>query len=110
MRLSLLASPIIRKYTKPLNAFMKSGMFPNVSNYNAKRCVCCTHLCSKTTIASSVSGRQFSIINNNDFNITSSDLVYFILIVKCSMLVRLVYPIRQDFISISLFKTNRPFT
>ena len=41
---------------------------------------CCTNFCTKTTIrsTSSVNGRQFSIINNNDLNWTSSDLIYVI--------------------------------
>ena len=68
MRLSPLWSPIIRKYTKPFYALKIHGMFPNVSKCNAKRCVCCIHLCTKTTITSSVNGRQFSIINNNDMD------------------------------------------
>ena len=63
IRLSPLGSPIIRKYTTPFNAFKRRGMYPYVSKCNAKRCVCCTHLCTKTTITSSVNGRQFSIIN-----------------------------------------------
>ena len=58
IRLSPLGSPIIRKYTKPFNAFKRCGMYPNVSKCNAKRFVCCTHLCTKTTITSSVNGRQ----------------------------------------------------
>ena len=53
-------------------------MYPNVSKCNANRCVCCTHLCTKTTIISSVNGKQFSIINNNDMDWTSSDLIYVI--------------------------------
>ena len=40
-------------------------MFPNVSVCNAKRCVCYTQFCTKTTVTSSVNGRQFSIIKNN---------------------------------------------
>ena len=68
IRLSPLGSPIIRKYTKPFNAFKRRGMYPNVSKCNAKRCVCCTHLCTKTTITSSVNGRKFSIINSNDLD------------------------------------------
>ena len=78
VRLSPLVSTIIRKYTKPFNAFKRRGMYPNISKCNAKRCVCCTHLCTKTTITSSVNGRQFSIINNNDLGWTSSDLIYVI--------------------------------
>ena len=65
IRLSPLGSPIIRKNTIPYNAFKRPGMYPNVSKCNAKRCVCCTHLCTKSTNISSVNGRQFSIINNN---------------------------------------------
>ena len=68
IRLSPLASLIIRNYTKPFNAFGRREMYPNVSKCNAKRCVCCTHLCTKTTITSSVNGRQFSIINNKDID------------------------------------------
>ena len=52
IRLSSLGSPIIRKYTKPFNAFKRRRMYPNVSKCNARRCVCCTHLCTKTTITS----------------------------------------------------------
>ena len=62
------------------------------SNCNAKWRVCCTHLYTKPTITSSVYGRQFSKINNYVLNLTSSDLVYFILIVACSMLGSLVDP------------------
>ena len=68
IRLSPLGSPIIRKYTKLFNTLKKRGMYPNVSKCNAKRCVCCTHLCTKTTITSSVNGRQFSIVNDNDMD------------------------------------------
>ena len=68
IRLSPLRSPIIWKFTKPFNAFKRRGMYSNVSKCNAKRCVCCTNLCTKTTITSSVNGRQFSIINYNDID------------------------------------------
>ena len=68
IRLSPVGSPIIMKYTKPFNAFKRRGMYPYVSKCNAKRCVCCTHLCTKTTITSSVNGTHFSIINNNDID------------------------------------------
>ena len=78
IRLPPLGSPIFRKYTKPFNAFKRRGMYPNVCRCNAKRCVSCTHLCTKTTITSSVNGMQFSIINNNDMDWTSSDLIYVI--------------------------------
>ena len=68
IRLSPLRSPIIRKYTKPFDAFKRRGMYPNVSKCNAKRCVCCEHLCTKTTITPSVNGKQFCIISNNDMD------------------------------------------
>ena len=68
IRLSPFGSPIIRKYTKPFNAFKRCGMYPHVSKCDAKRCVCCTHLFTKTTITSSVNGRQFSIINDNNMD------------------------------------------
>ena len=35
IRLSPLGSPIIRKYTKPFNAFKRRRMYPNVSKCNA---------------------------------------------------------------------------
>ena len=78
IRLSPHGSPFIRKYTKPFNAFKRCGMYPNVSKCNAKRCICCTHLCTKTTITSSVNSRRFSIIDNNNMDWTSSDLIYVI--------------------------------
>ena len=53
IRLSPLGSSIFRKYTKLFNAFKRCGRYPNVSKCNAKRCVCCIHLCTKTTITSS---------------------------------------------------------
>ena len=65
IRLSPLGSPIIRKYTKPFNAFKRRGMYPNVSKCNAKRCVCCTHLCIKATITSSVNGKYEGCSNMN---------------------------------------------
>ena len=39
----------------------------NVTQRNAKRCVCWTHVCTKTTI-----------INDNDMDRTSIDLIYVI--------------------------------
>ena len=66
--LSHLGSSIIRKYTKPFKAFKRRGMYPSVSKCNVKRCVCCTHLFTSTTITSSVNYRHFSIINDNDMD------------------------------------------
>ena len=56
------------KKKQTFNAFERRGMYSNVSKCNAKRCVCCTHLCTKTAITSSVDGRQFSINNDNDID------------------------------------------
>ena len=78
IRISPLGSYINMKYTKPFNASKRRGMYPDVSKWNAKRRVCCTNLCTKTTITSSVNGRRVSIINNNDMDWPSSDLIYVI--------------------------------
>ena len=59
IRLSLLKSPI-RKYTNP---FKRSGMYPSISKCNAKRFRCCSHLCTASTVSSSVNGRRFSVVN-----------------------------------------------
>ena len=61
VRLSPLKSHILRKYTNP---FKRCGMYPSISKCNAKRCKCCKHLSTKTTVTSSDNGRQFSVINN----------------------------------------------
>ena len=63
IRLSPLKSPILRKY---INPFKRPGMYPSISKCNAKKCNCCNHLCSKTTITSSVNGRTFSVVNDSD--------------------------------------------
>ena len=68
VRLSPFGSPIIRKYTKPFNAFKRHGKYPYVSKCNDKRYVCCIHLFIKTNIKSSVNDRQVSIINDNDMD------------------------------------------
>ena len=58
-------SPILRKY---INPFKRPGMYPSISKCNAKKCNCCNHLCSKTTIISSVNGRTFSVVNDSDLD------------------------------------------
>ena len=65
IRLSPLKSPILRKYTNP---YKRCGMYPSISKCNAKRCKRCKHLSTKSTVTSSVNGRQFSIINNSDLD------------------------------------------
>ena len=65
IRLSALKSHILRKYTNP---FKRCGKYPSISKCNAKRCKCCKHLSTKSTVTSSVNGRQFSIINNSDLD------------------------------------------
>ena len=65
LRLSPLKSPILRKYTNP---FKRCGMYPSISKCNAKRCKYCKHLSIKTTVTSSVNGRQFSVINKSELD------------------------------------------
>ena len=62
--LSPLKSPVLRKYS---NSFKRPGMYPSISKFNAKRCNCCMHLCTNSTVTSSVNGRKFSVINNSDW-------------------------------------------
>ena len=65
VRLSPIKSPVLRKY---LNPFKRPSMYPSISKCNAKSCNCCQHLCTNTTITSSVNGRTFSVINNSDLD------------------------------------------
>ena len=65
IRLSPLQSPILRKYTNPVK---RCGMYPSISKCNAKRCKCCKHLSTKTTLTSSLNGRQFSVINKSELD------------------------------------------
>ena len=65
VRLSPIKSPVLNKNPKP---FKRPSMYPSISKCNVKSCNCCEHLCSKTTIISSVNGRTFSFINNSDLD------------------------------------------
>ena len=65
VRLSPIKSPVLRKY---LNPFKRPSMYPSISKCNAKSCNCCQHLCTNTTITSSVNDRTFSVINNSDLD------------------------------------------
>ena len=65
VRLSPIKSPVLCKY---LNPFKRPIMYPSISKCNAKSCNCCQHLCTNTTITSSVNGRTFSVINNSDLD------------------------------------------
>ena len=65
VRFSPIKSPVLRKY---LNPFKRPSMYPGISKCNAKSCNCCQHLCTNTTITSSVNGRTFSVINNSDLD------------------------------------------
>ena len=65
VRLSPIKSPVVRKY---LNPFKRPYMYPSISNWIAKSCNCYQHLCTNTTITSSVNGRTFSVINNSDLD------------------------------------------
>ena len=63
--LSPLKSPVLRKYSNP---FKRPGMYPSISKCNAKSCNCCMHLCTNSTVTSSVNGRKFSVVNNSDLD------------------------------------------
>ena len=63
LKLSPIKSSVLRKYPNP---FKRPSMYPNSSKCNVKSFNCCEHLCSKTTITSSMNGRAFSVINNSD--------------------------------------------
>ena len=63
--LSPLKSPVLRKYSNP---FKRPGMYPSILKCNAKRCNCCMHLCTNSTVTSSVNGRKFSVVNNSDLD------------------------------------------
>ena len=58
-------SPVLRKYSNP---FKRPGMYPSISKCNAKTCNCCMHLCTVSTVTSSVIGRKFSVVNNSDLD------------------------------------------
>ena len=75
IRLSPLKSLILRKYTYP---FKRSGVYPSISTCNAKRCRCCSHLCTASTVSSSVNGRRFLVVNMSDLTGKSTDLKYVI--------------------------------
>ena len=59
--LSPLKSPVLRRYSNPFKR-------PSISKCNAKRCNCCMHLCTNSTVTSSVNGRKFSVVNNSDLD------------------------------------------
>ena len=65
VRLYPLKSPALRKYSNP---FKRPGMYPSISKCNAKRCNCCKHLCTNSTVISSVNGWKFSVVNNSDLD------------------------------------------
>ena len=65
VRLSPFKSTVLRKY---LNPFKRPSMYPSISKCNANSCNCCQHLCTNTTITSSVNGRTFSVFNNSDLD------------------------------------------
>ena len=65
VRLSPIKSPVLHKY---LNPFKRHSMYPGISKCNAKSCNNCQHVCTNTTITSSVNGRTFSVINNSDLD------------------------------------------
>ena len=54
--LSPLKSPVLSKFSNPFN---RPGLYPSISKCNVKRCNCCMHLCTNSTVTSSVNGRKF---------------------------------------------------
>ena len=58
-------SPAVRKYFNP---FKRPEMYPRISKCNAKRCKCCMHLCTNSTVTSSVNGRKFLVVSNSDLD------------------------------------------
>ena len=73
VRLSPIKSSVLRKYP---NLLIRLGMYISISKCNAKSCNCCEHLCTKTTITSSVNGRTFTAKNNSDLDRKSESLIY----------------------------------
>ena len=65
IRLSPIKSPIFLKYKNP---YKRNSMYPNISNCNAKSCICCKYLICQSTIISSVNHRLFSVVNNSDLD------------------------------------------
>ena len=59
VRLSSLKSPVLRTSR---SKYRRSVVYSSISKCNAKWCSCCKHLCCKSTIKSTVNGRQFSVI------------------------------------------------
>ena len=63
--LSPLKSPVLRKFSNP---FKRPRMYPSISKCNGKRCNFCMHLCTNSTVTSSVNGRKFSVVNNSSLD------------------------------------------
>lgn len=51
-------------------------VYPKISKCNAKKCMCCKHISSQTTIKSTVNGRTFSILLNKDVDCNTSHVIY----------------------------------
>ena len=60
-----LGSPVLRGCSSP---FRGPGVCPGVSGCNARMCNCCMHLCTNSTVTSSVNGRKFSVVSNSDLD------------------------------------------
>ena len=74
---SPLKSHVLRKYSNP---FKRPGMYPSISKCNAKRRNCCKHVCTKSTVTSSVNydgsnGSLFIsiLLHNSEFRILNSE-------------------------------------
>ena len=71
--LSPLKLTVLRKYSNP---FIWPGMYPSISKCNAKRCTCCKHLCTNSTVTSFVNGRKFQSLIILILDWKSIDLIY----------------------------------
>ena len=80
--LSPLKSPVIRKYQidNKINNHIRDttsgGLYPKVGKCDSRKCICCTHLQTNSTIKSTVNNRSFNIILPKDVTCKSSHLIY----------------------------------
>ena len=73
IRLSPVKSPIIRKYKNPDK---RHSLHLSISSCNVKSCISCSHLNCKSTIRSTVNGRQFSIVYTTDLDWRFKEVIY----------------------------------
>ena len=82
--LSQLKPTVLRKYSNP---FKTPGMYPSISKCNAKRCNCCMHLCTNSTVTSSVNGRKWIKLLQTSFPLEFNDNITMkVIFLKCLIL------------------------